>query len=187
MTDLDLIAFDGVNLRDLPFGQRYQALEQVLTQLQLPFVQLLVAHRDPQAKRQMLEQLAEQRREGVVFKPADLAYGAADAALKHKFLESSSCIVVQRNQQRSVQLALLDANGQMVPVGNVTIGGNEEVPEAGQIVEVQYLYFNPGGAFEQPVYLGLRSDVTREECTLTQVRRLKPDDGEAPASRPRGG
>ena len=61
-----------------------------------------------------------------------------------------------------------------MPVGNVTVPQNFNVPKEGDLVEVQYLYYNPEGAFEQPVYLGPRVDVLPHEANLKQVTRLKP-------------
>jgi bifunctional non-homologous end joining protein LigD len=53
------------------------------------------------------------------------------------------------------------------PMGNVTIPSNHFVPVPGDVVEVRYLYVNGNeGSLFQPVYLGVRKDVTAEECTL---------------------
>ena len=43
-------------------------------------------------------------------------------------------------------------------------------PRQGQIVELRYLYAYPGGSLFQPVFLGLRDDITAEGCTLNQLK-----------------
>jgi hypothetical protein len=99
--------------------------------------------------------------------------------------------VIAQNQQRSVQIGMKNAAGEMVPTGNVTIPSNYVIPPAGAVVEVSYLYYNPGGAFEQPTYLGPRNDILPEEAVLTKITRLKPgvsmdEDGSRQFARERG-
>lgn len=179
----DLLAYRGQDLRNEPFGRRYELLSQeVLAGLGAsvyPAVRLLRAAFTAQEKRELLNLLHSLNGEGLVFKDVASVYepGRSKAALKFKFCESSTCQVLAINQQRSVQLGLLNAAGVHVPVGNVTIPANFAVPAVGELVEVQYLYYNPEGAFEQPVYLGPRNDILPEEANLSQVTRLKPGVG----------
>lgn len=176
----DLLRLGDLDLRQESFDTRYVTLESLVRGHEpvLRSLRLLEASSSGPVKRARLEALGADSREGVVFKRRAAPYGAgrSNDSLKFKFLESSTCIVVSRNQQRSVQIGLLsaDGRGQLVCLGNVTIPANHDVPEPGELVEVQYLYFNPGGAFEQPVYLGKRNDISREEATFAQVTRLKP-------------
>jgi bifunctional non-homologous end joining protein LigD len=87
-------------------------------------------------------------------------------ALKLKFWSSCSCVVGRVNGKRSVELAL---DG--VSIGNVTIPPNHEIPVAGQVVEVRYLYVNGvGGSLYQPVYSGTRDDVPVGDCTVERQR-----------------
>ncbi len=83
-------------------------------------------------------------------------------ALKCKFWASCSCVVLKVNARRSVELELSGRS-----VGNVTIPPNHEIPVAGQIVEIRYLYVaSPGGSLYQPIYLGVRDDVHITDCTF---------------------
>jgi bifunctional non-homologous end joining protein LigD len=92
---------------------------------------------------------------------------------KHKFVESASAIVTAVNARRSVALGLHDGT-RLVPAGNVTIPPNHPVPEAGEVVEVRYLYAMPeSGALFQPVYLGKREDVEPGDCLVTQLKYRK--------------
>ncbi len=106
-------------------------------------------------------------KEGVVFKKVDVPWNegrpnSGGNALKLKFWASISCVVLEVNSnRRSVMVALGDK-----PMGNVTIPPNHEVPEPGTVVEVKYLYINGAeGSLYQPVFLGVRKDVSAEECT----------------------
>lgn len=175
----DLLDYQGDDLRNKAFGERYRVLEDaVMSLFRAPgdSIHLLRASFTEDGKREKLARIEEENLEGAVFKDVSAAYagGRSIAALKFKLVESSSCLVVRQNAKRSVALALLDEAARPVAVGNVTIPIDQAVPEPGAVVEVQYLYYNPGGAFEQPVYLGERHDVLPREALLSQVSRLKP-------------
>lgn len=127
-------------------------------------------------KAAFFERLKAERREGAVFKQVDQPYeaGRCSTAFKFKFLESASCKVLAKTDKRSVLIGLANSSGEFISTGRVTIPANHQLPEIEDVVEVQYLYFNPGGAFEQPVYLGKRNDVRPEEATFAQITRIKP-------------
>ena len=83
--------------------------------------------------------------------------------------------------KRSVKIGLLDSDNRdvikgkkMIPVGNVTIPPNYDVPEAGDIVEVEYLYAYKGGSIYQPVYRGKRTDIDISACITWQLK-YKPE------------
>lgn len=99
-------------------------------------------------------------------------------ALKHKFVATLSAVVTRVNEQRSVALRLRGPQGWQ-HTGNVTIPANQPVPQAGDVVEVRYLYAFPesGGLF-QPVYLGRRTDVTADECVPSQLKFKASDEDE---------
>jgi bifunctional non-homologous end joining protein LigD len=113
--------------------------------------------------------------EGVVFKHTDAPYIAGRPAsggtqLKYKFCATASFLVGKVNAKRSVTLLLFDGE-KTKPAGNVTILPNHEIPQAGQVVECRYLYaFRESGAIYQPVYLGVRDDITSAECTVEQLK-----------------
>jgi bifunctional non-homologous end joining protein LigD len=135
-------------------------------------------------KQAMLATLRRQNKEGVVFKRIEAPHNPGRPAsggdwLKLKFTATASCIVAGANgSKRSVKLELLDDAGRRVGVGNVTIPPNHAIPTAGQIVETRYLYAYRGGALYQPVYLGMRDDVTAAECRVSQLKFKAADDGD---------
>jgi bifunctional non-homologous end joining protein LigD len=175
----DATRIAGRDIRHRTFMERYAILEAHLDQhaSTTPSLKILRPATTHEGKRAALDGLRAANREGVVFKHVLSSYesGKNRNTLKFKFLESSTFIVVKKNQQRSVEIGLLNSRGVLIPRGNVTIPANQEVPEVDDQVEVMYLYFNPGGAFEQPTYLGKRNDIAREECTHIQITRIKPE------------
>lgn len=174
----DLLHYGSDDLRSKGFKHRYKRLEGLvaMTTGLIPSLQLLKAEFTTVDKRAKLAAIEASNREGVVYKEVNAPYegGRSSSVFKYKLLESATCIVLMKNQQRSVELALLDSRGKPVSVGNVTIPENLAIPAANDLWEVQYLYFNPGGGFEQPVSLGPRNDILHAEAVFGQVSRLKP-------------
>lgn len=117
-------------------------------------------------------------KEGVVFKHVDGQYKAGRPnsggnQLKCKFWSSATCMVSSVNAKRSVALQLQGPGG-MVAVGNVTVPPNYDLPGAGDLVEVKYLYAYRGGALYQPQYLGTRDDIGTPD--LVSGLKFKSDD-----------
>ena len=128
----------------------------------------------------MLNRIKNANGEGLVLKDFSKPHtsgrpNSGGDQLKFKFVESSTCLVSKVNNQRSVSLQLLGQLGVEVNVGNVSIPPNHEIPAVGSLVEVRYLYAFDGGSLYQPVYLGVRHDLDRSECTLAQIQRYKPN------------
>jgi len=177
----DLLATDrSESIEHLAFRYRFNRLQDTLLGLSevTPSLHILDLANDDESKRELLKRMESMRHEGVVFKRLDAPYkpGRDENSLKFKFKETSTCQVLAVNQKRSVQIGLLDDDGQMVKVGNVTIPAGNEIPGAGDLIEVEYLYYNGiGGSFEQPVFLGVRNDILPAEAVLSQVKRFKPD------------
>lgn len=182
----DLIEQNGKDLRSLGFEDRFARLV-ALTQgmigpnAAVPCLRLLTLY--PCATKeaqQFFHRLEEMNHEGAVLKKLSAPYisGRDENSLKFKFYESMTCRVAEHNKQRSVRISALDADQSNVEIGNVTIPANAEMPPVASLIEVQYLYYNPGGALEQPVYLGERNDILPSEATLAQITRYKPVDAE---------
>ena len=171
----DLLAYNGNDLRQYPFGERHLILKNLLRLRPCNHVKLAETEIDPKAKAAMLERLKTEGKEGVVFKKISAPYVPGRPAtggdqLKRKFYESTSFIVGKVNGKRSVLLQLLDGKN-VVDAGNVTIPANHEVPPVGAVVEVRYLYaFKASGSVYQPVYLGVRDDIDAAECTVSQLK-----------------
>ena len=131
-------------------------------------------------KVRLWDKLKADNAEGIVFKGrnAPYTYGRPSSGglyLKHKFYKTCSCVVTKINQQRSVGVSL-DRGTELEPVGNVTIPPNFNVPSLNDIVEVRYLYAFLGGSLYQPTYLGCRTDIALEDCTMGQLVYKNEDD-----------
>ena len=78
-------------------------------------------------------------------------------------------IVSTINDKRSVGMSLIE-DGKEIFVGNVTISPNKNVPKKDEIIEVRYLYAYKGGSLYQPIFLGVRDDIVRDECLIGQLK-----------------
>ncbi len=103
-----------------------------------------------------------------------------------KFWAEATCRVTPgRFGKASIGLELQDgAGGPWVPVGNVTVPANQPTPAPGALVEVRYLYAQPGGSLFQPLLKGERTDLTEEAAQLGQLKYK--DQGPAEPEGPGG-
>ncbi len=98
-------------------------------------------------KREMVENLRANRKEGVVFKRLDARYEAGRRpnlgnaiAVKVKFYAEIAVEVLKWNDKSSVEVAALDS-GRLVSVGNVTVHEKYVSQIAvGEVIRVKYLY-----------------------------------------------
>jgi bifunctional non-homologous end joining protein LigD len=151
----DVLELDGKCRRELPVEKRHASLADFSHKSIC--VAPLSTGKD---KQKLYETLKKEGGEGVVFKKLGAKYNVGRPAsggnyLKFKFYSTASCVVSKVNQKRSVSLKM----GCGTEVGNVTIPANHDVPKAGEVVEVRYLYAYRGGSLYQPTYLGVRDDV----------------------------
>lgn len=178
----DLLSQDGKDLRGLPLQSRLEALASLSFSGEA--IRIAETASSEAEKSAMLSNLKAANHEGVVFKLRDAPYVPGRPASggtwhKHKFWRTLSAVVSAINAQRSVALELYSEDGSAVPVGNVTVPTNRNVPDPGSVVEVRYLYAYEGGSLFQPALLGVRSDVDREECLASQrVFQVRPDADE---------
>jgi bifunctional non-homologous end joining protein LigD len=174
----DLLKYDGADLRNMPFMQRYLKLTQVLeTNDSVRLSPIAVSSNEKQA---MLQDAIDGKKEGVVFIQADSIYSPGKASsggniLKYKLYDEASVIVVKQNTQRSVLMAVLDSENNQITVGNVTIPANAAIPEVGSVIEVRYLYaYRNGGSLYQPIFEKPRPDQRITECKHSQLK-YKPE------------
>jgi bifunctional non-homologous end joining protein LigD len=165
----DLLESEDVCLRHMPYRIRLVSLQALFGRIGGSIVVAeTVCGND---KRRFLEQLRAAKKEGIVLKDLGAPWTAGrpasgGTALKCKFWATCSCVVLKVNARRSVELELGGRS-----VGNVSIPPNHEIPVAGQIVEIRYLYVTGlGGSLYQPIYLGVRDDVRIEDCTFERQR-----------------
>jgi len=180
----DLLELDGDDLRGRTYQERYLHLMNLLASFNHLHIELVESAYLPRQKRELFDQLKTRNREGVVFKRSDAVYttgrpNSGGPQLKFKFVETASFIVIKVNGKRSVSLMVFDGD-RVVPVGNVTIPPNHEVPAVGAVIEARYLYAYRGGSIFQPVYLGVRDDIRAEECQIDQLK-YKPEPKEVAA------
>ena len=170
----DLLCIEK-DVHRLPYVERHLRLMNLLASFQHPHIQMVKTAITAEQKRELFDALKKANAEGVVFKQVDAPYIAGRPAsggpqLKYKFCETASFIVGSVNGKRSVSLSLLNGKS-FVDAGNVTIPANHDIPKAGNVVEVRYLYaFKESGAIYQPVYLGTRDDIDPAECLVSQLK-----------------
>lgn len=180
----DLLELDGEDLRSAIYAVRYDALLDLVDPVPSDALRYAETATNAKTKAAMLLALRKNNREGVVFKDSGAPYTPGRPAsggpqLKLKFTATCSCIVAGTTPgKRSVLLELLDGT-RRVGVGSVTVPPNHLVPSNGQVVEVRYLYAFEGGSLFQPVYLGVRDDVDREDCRLEQLKYRASDEDDA--------
>ena len=171
----DLLEVRLEDLRAIPYKERLVKLLNLLASGQQSGIQWVATMSGESAKRRAYAQLLQDGAEGVVFKQIGAPYSAGrpnsgGTQFKFKFVETASVIVSAVNAKRSVAIAVYDL-GSQVPAGNVTIPADQIIPQVGDVVEVRYLYAMPGsGSLYQPVYLGVRDDITPAECTRDQLK-----------------
>jgi len=184
----DIFVIDGQDLRDLPYETRAAAYSRLIERNKslsiggrvFEALEAVETFYGTVAKREALERIEAANGEGVVFKLRDMVYtpgrpNSMGTALKFKFKETSTaiCLGDSSDGKRSIRLGLLDSKGTMVNVGKVTVPPNQIVPQPNDLVEIQYLYKYEDGCLFQPVLLRIRDDQTQQDCTLSQVKRIK--------------
>lgn len=186
----DVRVMEGENVENRDVAYRLHLMETLRVALQAAGVAnvfVVKTARTTEEKQALFDRMKGEGREGVVAKRLDSLYVAGKPAsggsqLKYKFLHDATCIVLsQHATKRSIGIGLLDEQGAVVPVGNCTIPANKAVPAVGALVDIQYLYAFLGGSLFQPVYLGERDDIRREECHLGRLhyKAGETEDGEA--------
>ena len=177
----DLLEIGREDLRAKPYEERLARLSNILAPKQ-GTVELVRTARTTAAKRHLLDALKEHRGEGVVFKRADAHYAPGRPAsggsqMKWKFTEVCSVRVAAcSTKKRSVSVEGLANDGvTAVPLGNVTIPPNADVPAVGTIINVGYLYLYEGGSLYQPTYQGVRTDQSKPD----QIHQFKLKNTEA--------
>lgn len=180
-------AFDlletSISWRENFYTSRRKQLVSVLSGQTYPNIVCVKYYIGEKEKSQEFHSIKESGGEGVVFKKSSATYKVGRPAsggdyLKYKFYKTCSAIVTTINDKRSVGLSCYECVGSLVSVGNCTIPPNYSVPEIGSVVEVRYLYARlPSHALFQPTYLGVRLDIGRGECGLSQLK-YKVGEGE---------
>jgi bifunctional non-homologous end joining protein LigD len=172
----DILQLQTTDCKDMAYEERLSLLGMLIRSLgDQDTVQMVYTAMTTLQKKNLVRAIKEAGKEGVVAKDKRTVYksgrpASGGPALKFKFVETVSCQVTKVNDKRSVML-MLDKG---VHVGSVAIPVNHEIPKAGDIVEVQYLYAYKGGSLYQPVYKGKRDDADKPDSI--SVLKYKPEE-----------
>jgi bifunctional non-homologous end joining protein LigD len=132
------------------------------------------------------ELVTKHRLEGVIAKHPESRYvpGRSRDWVKIKATSSVSCMVggVEwapdvPNEPRSLQLFLVNPDGDLVPVGKASAGVSpvlrpallEGIRHPPMVVEVEYTQVTPGNVLRNPVVRAVRTDLDVLDCTTAQL------------------
>jgi bifunctional non-homologous end joining protein LigD len=177
----DLLMLNGKNVRDKSVIERLEMLKNLeVSSMVTP------TYYTSNAKSQKFEELKRDKktkREGVVFKKKDAKYVPGRPASggnqrKYKFMEESTMVVLSHNDtKRSIGVGVYDENKNMIPLGNVTIYANQDIPAIGAIVEIRYMHCFEGGSIYVSSLKCERPDQDESDCILSQIKfKTKNDD-----------
>ena len=169
----DLLEYDGKNLRNKGFLERYKKLSEIV--VNHPSLVLSKVAITSTEKHDLIKKVKAENREGVVFKKANSPYvpsrpNKGGEQLKFKLYDEVSVIVAKINQKRSVLMTVIDDAGNSIEIGNVTIPQNSEIPKVGDVIEVRYMYAYPKGSLFQPVFNKFRNDIAPSECLHSRLK-----------------
>ena len=171
----DMLRYDGNDIRHLPYSERFELLNDMVSLSKDNSIRVTRTAYTIEDKKQLFLHLETANHEGIVFKCMDSVWNAGRPnsggnSLKYKFYDECSVIVDKvHDSKRSVSFYVNDGNTK-VAIGNVTIPPNKDIPLAGEIVEIKYLYFFAGGSLYQPIYLKVRNDLHFSDCSITQLK-----------------
>lgn len=163
----DLLEYKGEDVRQKSVLERLKLLEKALERAQV--IEVVKTAHTPEEKRDLAARVRARRGEGVVFKKKTAPYVSGRPAsggnqLKWKYIESATVRVSSVHKtKRSVALECVQ-DDQTIALGNCTVPVNYDMPKAGDIVEVEYLYMYQGGSLYQPQFKGLRTDKTAPDA-----------------------
>jgi len=174
----DLLEALGTDYRGRGYGERHAKLATMSFGSSISVVPLAIGYA---AKRALYDKLVAGKKEGIVFKRLDAVYvpgrpSSLGDMLKFKFYAEASVLVAQgRAGKHSFGMEIFDGAGQLVSIGNCTVGQSTPLPPLNSVAEVRYLYAYKGGSLYQPSYKGPRHDVDACECVISQLK-YKPED-----------
>lgn len=173
----DLLEHGGVfDLRNSTAETRYHTLHSLFKGLKQKLPTLSLSHTawEEKQKRDMYQSLLH--KEGVIFKHKAGPYVPGKShthQFKCKFWSSATCEVLRVNAKSSVALGVLDGT-KKVFVGNATLSIGHDNPQAGDLVEIKYLYFVNN--LVQPIYLNKRDDIAEADQLSTLKQKSNNDE-----------
>ena len=167
----DILSVNGKDLKNLPCTVRLSYFNRLLFGGGIEVAKSVISMPD---KCEMFNKLKSDNKEGIVFKKKDSPYthgrpASGGNSVKYKFQKSATFIVESLTKgKRSIGVELVDGDKRKF-MGKVTIPPNHDIPNIGELIEVQYLYAYRDGAIFQPVYLGKRYDSDLTDATMSQI------------------
>lgn len=196
----DMLEHQGCEIRKRDVAYRHDLLTTLLNDGDgFPIssaVRLVPLYCTVEVKTAMYQLLKNEKAEGVVFKKILSEYcpgrpNSGGNHVKFKFYSTGTFRVSKLNSEvtegvtklpkRSVQIeACVPKTGQLkgcfLTVGNVTIPINQDIPSVGDLVEVRYLYYFPGGSLFQPTCLGVRTDIDQADTVISLKTKQETDE-----------
>ena len=180
----DVLKFKGEDTKKYPLVDRVTYLDQLGEKIKLKNLDEPIKIDYPtiaeslESMKTFIESAKSNNEEGVVFKNGDGTYNegrpnSGGNALKLKFIESATFRVSEISEgKRSVSIEIND-KGDWKSVGKCTIPVNQDIPNPGELVEVDYLYAIKDGALFQPIYKGKRTDLDETAAVISQLKYKK--------------
>jgi len=168
----DILELGTMNLRILPYLQRYHILNQLRFGPKIKILDIIVGKA---AKVAFYNKLEAQGKEGIVFKKMSAIFspGKGLDQFKFKFYAECSVIVVEgRTGKASIGMELFNGAGDREFVGYCSCSRH---PPIGSVVEIKYLYAYRNGCLYQPSFKEIRDDVDVSECKMTQLKYKSED------------
>jgi ATP-dependent DNA ligase len=135
----------------------------------------------PDDKVNLIEGIVNGNGEGVVAKRLDSAYVAGKTPywLKYKFTKTADVFVTEvdrKGKELAVSIGLLDTDGTVIDAGGLKIP-NDMIGafKLDDVVEVKYLYSTDKNKLYQPIFIRRRTDKTKDECSVTQLKENLAD------------
>lgn len=178
----DVQEYGGKDLRSLPFIERHAFVEKAASDAggNVVAVECAVSYED---KKKLVESIKSKEEEGVVFKKANAPFASGKlsptAATQFKWKFTEDCTVrvsAVSKTKRSVSMEIDDENKNPIPLGSVTIPLNQEIPNKGDLISVNYLHLFEGGSLFQSTYKGVRVDCDGpDSLDQFKVKRKEPE------------
>ena len=174
----DLLEVDGTDIKRLPFSERQDQLERVLSIASLPSIKSVRTEYRQAGKLTLLQTIQDHNLEGIVLKArrSPCKVGRQPDQFKYKFTAVSSFVITGLNEKQSVSLGAFDENHRLVNCGDVKIRNPYFKVSEGMIIDVRYMH-----AFRQShhIYQNHKEQVqellSREPLPLPQLK-IKDDE-----------
>jgi len=170
----DLLALGGTDTTPLPFKARQEHLQRVFKTIKAHSLQLARTEYKKEEKVSLLQRIHDAQLEGIVLKHIGSPYkiDRQKDQFKYKFTAVSSFVITKlHSPKQSVAIAVFDANGRLVPSGDVKIRNSRFKLTEGMVIDVRYSHCFPQSHLAyQPRMISIRDDLQPEACVISQLR-----------------